>query len=262
MNRNAERLAERLAVCGSTAELQGSAQSLAEELDLPWTESADADNHEALLLVTARGLQLQLCGPQAPGPITVDFGAGQMRHRRRGGHNELLGRAVGIGKWPQLSVLDATAGLGRDSFVLADLGCRVTLCERSTLAYALLRDGLERARTSADAWLQEVSGRMQLQLSDGVDCMRQWSGEAPHTVYLDPMFPPRKKSARVKKEMWLFQYLLDTEDTGEELLEPALALARHRVVVKRSNRAAALGGHKPHFELGGKTVRFDVYNCA
>ena len=251
-----------IAVCSSDAALLGPAQALAAELDLPWTDMSDRDAYEALLMLTAGGLQLQLCGPQAPGPISVDFGAGQMRHRRHGGHNELLGRAVGFGKWPGLSVLDGTAGLGRDSFVLADLGARVTLCERSPLVFALLRDGLERARVSADDWLQEVSSRMYLQRVDSVDWMRAFDGEPPDTVYLDPMFPPRKKSARVKKEMWLFQHLLETDDRPEQLLEPALALARRRVVVKRPSRAPALGGHKPHFELSGKTVRFDVYNCA
>jgi len=217
---------------------------------------------EALLQETPDGLQLQLCGPDAPGPIMVDFGGGRMRHRRRGGHNELLGRAVGIGKWPDLSVLDATAGLGRDSFVLADLGCRVTLCERSDLVFALLRDGLERARSGSDAWLREVSGRMQLYYGDSLDWMREHAGEAVDVVYLDPMFPARKKSARVKKEMWLFQRLLAEDDRGEQLLAPALALAQRRVVVKRPASAPPLAERRPDFQLSGKAVRFDVYNCS
>ena len=82
-----------------------------------------------------------------------------MRHRRRGGQNELLGKAVGVGKKPALAVLDATAGLGRDSFVLADLGCSVTLAEREPVVLALLADGLERARRAGTADASAGSAR-------------------------------------------------------------------------------------------------------
>ncbi len=243
-----------VAVAAAEPGLQARAAALAEELSLPTL--AQRQEPLAQLLLTPERLELRACGPDAPGPIAVDFTAGGLKHRRRGGHNEPLGRAVGVGKWRDLSVVDATAGLGRDSFVLADLGCRVTLLEREAPVYALLRDGLARGRGSDDPWVAEVCSRMALLRADA----RQWL--AAHTadvVYLDPMFPARRKSARVKKEMWLFQQLLEANDPADGLLEAALAAAGKRVVVKRPAREAPLAGQEPGFAIPGKTVRFDVY---
>ena len=80
-------------------------------------------------------------------------------------------------------------------------------------------------------------------------------------VYLDPMFPERKKSARVKKDMWLFHQLIGPDASEAELLDAALCCAGWRVVVKRPVRAPALGDRQPHHDIPGKTVRFDVYNA-
>ena len=190
--------------------------------------------------------------------MAVDFGSAGMRHRRRGGQNEALGRAVGVGKWPSLSVVDGTAGLGRDSFILADLGCRVLMLERSPVVFALLEDGLARARRADDPWLREVSARLDLLRMDAVDWLSQPAGEAVDVVYLDPMFPGRRKSARVKKEMWLFQQLLDDPDQAP-VLDLALTRVQRRVVVKRPAKAPALEDRTPSFTIPGKTVRFDVY---
>jgi 16S rRNA (guanine1516-N2)-methyltransferase len=86
-----------------------------------------------------------------------------------------------------------------------------------------------------------------------------WQGNTPDVVYLDPMFPHRKKSAAVKKEMRLFQQLLGSDDDADLLLEPALTLAKKRVVVKRPSGAPFLANKKPHIEMLGKANRFDVY---
>jgi 16S rRNA (guanine1516-N2)-methyltransferase len=239
-------------------ELWQAASALALDLDLPAVPLSDDKLYAALLVVTAAGLQLQPGGANAPGPIMVDFGAGTMRHRRRGGHNEPLGKAVGVGKKDHLRVVDATAGLGRDGFVLADLGCEVTLVERSAIAFALLRDGIERARLAGDSWLQEVSGRLHLHHDDSLNFLGN-SEEAFDVVYLDPMFPASKKSARAKKEMWLFQFLIGAGGGEAPLLEQALAASSWRVVVKRPAKAPSLEGPRPHHAISGKTVRFDVY---
>lgn len=209
----------------------------------------------ALLTVSGANLALQMTGKGAPGPVAVDFGAAGMRHRRRSGHNELLGKAVGVGKRPGLRVIDATAGLGRDSFVLADLGCSVTLCERNPLVACLLESGLQAAQCGDDPWLAQVTGRMRLHRGPA-----QESGAAADVIYLDPMFPQRDKSAAVKKEMALFQLLLEGEpDDGSELLEWALSQDVARVVVKRPPKAPALGGINPSHVIRGKAVRYDVH---
>ncbi len=224
-------------------------------------EAASEDQFAALLLVSPDSLALRAPGRQAPRPVAVDFGAAAMRHRRRGGQNELLGRAVGIGKKRLLRVLDATAGLGRDSFVLADLGCEVTLAEREPVVAALLRSGLAQAERVEDAWLREVVGRMTLAEGDArhlgdVDVQRQ------DVIYLDPMFPPRDKSAAVKKEMALFQALFSHRGGIEDanaLLAWALLAPVARVVVKRPLKSLALAGRAPSHAIRGKAVRYDVY---
>src|SRR5690606_13621745 len=116
---------------------------------------------------------------------------------------QVIAKAVGIQPGIRPSVLDATAGLGRDAFVLASLGCEMILIERQPIIAALLEDGL--ARGMADADVRQVVQRMALRQGNAIELMRQWQGEAPQVAYLDPMFPHREKSALVKKEMRLFR---------------------------------------------------------
>jgi 16S rRNA (guanine1516-N2)-methyltransferase len=200
-------------------------------------------------------------GRGLPGPVTVDFGSHAMRHRRRSGHNELLGRAVGIAGMRRPHVLDATAGLGRDSFVLADMGCAVTLCEREPVIAAMLAQGLRVALAGSDDWLRQVVRRMRLFAGDARAPGALQAGPS-EVIYLDPMFPGREKSAAVKKEMALFQALLESGDCQQdarELLLWALAQDVARVVVKRPVRAPHLAGIKPSHSIDGKAVRFDVH---
>lgn len=252
-----------LAVCPGDDLSRGSAAQLAAELDLPLlplsTDPRRCSSAGALLQVHVNGIALQLTGKRAPGPVAVDFGAASMRHRRHGGHNELLGRAVGVGKKSGLHVLDATAGLGRDSFVLADLGLQVTLSERHPVVAAMLRSGLELAQASTDPWLAGVAARMTLLAGDARELDRARLQDCD-VIYLDPMFRQQDKRAAVKKEMALFQYLLQAEpDSNDELLQWALASPVARVVVKRPSKAAPLAGIAPSHSISGKAVRYDVH---
>ncbi len=250
-----------VAVVAADPSLAANAQALAAELALPLLEQESvAHTHEfaAVLELTRSALRLQPLGEKAPGPLLVDFLDPALGHRRRGGHNEPLGRALGLHKWPDLQVIDATAGLGRDSFIIADIGARVLMLERHPVVFALLRDGLDRGRLANDEWVAEVCSRLQLERADSEVALGENSSDA---VYLDPMFPARRKSARVKKGMWIFQQLIEQAPDEGALLECALLAARKRVVVKRPARAEPLAGQAPGFSLPGKTVRYDVYVC-
>lgn len=211
------------------------------------------------LQVGPDGLQLACADPGAPGAVRVDFASGTLAHRRRfgGGKGQLIARAVGIGPGLRPNILDATAGLGRDAFILASLGCEVTLIERHPMIAALLADGLRRARNDAKA--APIVAHMRFCEGDAIAMMRHWDSKAPHVVYLDPMFPHRDKSALVKKEMRAFRPLVGNDDDAPALLEAARALASHRVVVKRPRHATPLGGITPTYTLEGKSSRFDVY---
>ena len=256
-------VSSQLAVCPGDDLSRGSAAALAQELNLSLlpmaTDPRKCASVQALLLVFVSGIALQITGKKAPGPISVDFGTASMRHRRGAGHNELLGKAVGIGKKERLAVLDATAGLGRDGFVLADLGARVILAERNPVVAAMLRSGLELARESTDHWLAGAAGRMTLVPGDARDLASEQLADCD-VIYLDPMFRERDKRAAVKKEMALFQFLLQDEpDTNEALLHWALASPVARVVVKRPPKAAPLAGLAPSHAIKGKAVRYDVH---
>lgn len=216
-------------------------------------------NAEFVLQVSADGLQLLECVERGPGPVRVDFVEGAAAHRRLhgGGSGQMIAKAVGVQSGVRPSVLDATAGLGRDAFVLATLGCRVELIERQPLIAALLEDGLQRAARNEE--VAPIVARMQLHSVDAIELMRHWRGEAPQVIYLDPMFPHRDKSALVKKEMRLFRPLVGADLDAPALLEAALALATHRVVVKRPRKAQAVEGCKPGYALEGKSSRYDIY---
>ena len=249
-----------LAVAANESALLSQAEALAERLFLPCVGVPDAavpPSHDALLRVSSQGLSLSRTEKRAPAPLSVDFGSGTMRHRRRGGQNELLGKAVGVGKAAGLHVVDATAGLGRDAFVLADLGCRVSLFERHPVVAALLADGLQRATGSSDPWLSDVAGRMSLQAIDARDRVP----EDLDTIYLDPMFPARNKRAAVKADLALLQDILEetAQEDAEAVLRWALSQDVARVVVKRPLKAEWLDNRTPSHSHKGKAVRFDVH---
>jgi len=203
-------------------------------------------------------------------PVTIrcDLLEGDLGGRLRAGaqHESRFAKALGLKRYPAPRVLDATAGLGRESVLAAALGCTVTACERSPVVVLLLRDGLARA---VEAGLDEIVGRIVLREADAREVMRGLGdGARPDVVLLDPMFPERKKSAAVKKEMQLLHRLLGSPPVGEDaaLLDVALATARRRVVVKRPVHAPALeptgGARRPELTVDGRSARYDVYLTA
>jgi 16S rRNA (guanine1516-N2)-methyltransferase len=193
----------------------------------------------------------------------VDFSDPALLHRlRTSGRRQGIGKAVGLDKARDLvRVLDATAGLGRDALVLAHLGCEVELMERSPWVHALLEDGLCRGHAAQEAIVRDAVGRMHLLQGDARERLRALAGSAnaPDVVYLDPMFPPRRKSAAVKKDIGTLQGLLGPDADLEEVLALALAAARRRVVVKRPPGQTEIAGPPPSFTLSGKAAHFSIY---
>ncbi|MCW4149533.1 class I SAM-dependent methyltransferase [Halomonas sp. 18H] len=236
------------------------APALADHWGLPLRSQAP----DAPLVLRREDGRLVLAGE--PGeygnPLAVDFVTGRAAHRRRfgGGRGQLIARACGLGQGITPSVVDATAGLGRDAFVLASLGAGVLLIERVAAIAALLQDGLLRAARDPEA--AEVAARMRLMHGDAgrdLAALVQQGGMAPQVIHLDPMFPHRAKSALVKKEMRLFRELAGDDADAPRLLEAALDVATHRVVVKRPRKAPAIDGPPPRHTLEGKTSRYDLY---
>ncbi|WP_371379747.1 class I SAM-dependent methyltransferase [Thalassotalea aquiviva] len=210
------------------------------------------------LLVTDERLQLHKTDEPKLDGITVDFIDGAVGHRRKfgGGRGQDIAKAVGLKHGFNPHVLDATAGLGRDAFLLASLGCKVTMMERQIPVAALLYDGLERAKRDPEIgqWIEQ---RMQLINTSSIEAMNQV--DDVDVVYLDPMYPHKQKSAAVKKEMRVFQTLVGSDPDADELLAQALDIAKYRVVVKRPNYAEPLAAKAPSTSIKMKKNRFDVY---
>ena len=244
------------------AEAAITARALGAELLLK-VNPADLQQPQFALVFAADGVSLQQTGRKVPGPVRVDFLAGAVNHRRLfgGGKGQMIAKAVGVQARVKPHVLDATAGLGRDGFVLATLGCQVTMLERSPLVWALLNDGLQRAHAGADAELSEIINRLSLESVDARDylCTPPKKSSPPDVIYLDPMFPIRGKSADVKKEMQAFHQVVGADLDAAELLADARALATYRVVVKRPRKAPDLADMTPSYRLEGKSSRFDIY---
>lgn len=188
--------------------------------------------------------------------LLPDFSRMAARLRSDRLHKELLVRAAklrGVSGVP--FAVDATAGLGEDALLLAAAGFRVRMYEHESTIAALLRDALERARN--DERLADVVGRMELVEADSIEALRNLDC-APDIVYLDPMFPQRKKSAAVKKKLQLLQTLEQPCSNEDELLGAALAAGARKVIVKRPVKGPYLAGVKPSHSLVGKAVRYDV----
>ena len=248
-------MSEVVAVIAHDPSLAEQAEAIAERWRLPYGE--------AQFQLQLTDVQLELINRDEPktGAVFVDFVGGAVGHRRRfgGGRGQPIARAVGLKGGANPDVVDATGGLGRDAFLLASLGCRVTLIERSPVVAALLEDGLRRAREDEEIGAL-IDERLHLHHADAIEWMSALDEkDFPEVVYLDPMFPHRNKSALVKKEMRLLQQLLGVDPDADALLPAALRIARKRVVVKRPDAAPYLADIEPTTGIHSKKHRFDVY---
>lgn len=261
-------MSDALAVLCNDPDRFAQAEQFAVRLQLPLlsdqTPESIAD-YGFVVMFSSSGIALQQTGRKAPGPIIAEFTEGAVDHRRKfgGGKGQMIAKAVGVraGVYPR--VLDATAGMGKDSFVLATLGCELTMIERSPVVHVLLQDGLQRALEFAreqDAELLQVIRRMQLLGQDSRTYLESLTpAQFPDVIYLDPMFPERQKTADVKKEMAAFHSVVGKDEDADALLPLALTHVNYRVVVKRPRKAPFLNNQTPSYQLEGKSSRFDIY---
>ena len=224
-----------------------------------WQFSHNPDAILALVQTSER-LELRKLDEPKLGAIAVNFVDGTMAHRRKfgGGRGEAVAKAVGIKGDYLPTVIDATAGLGRDAFVLAAIGCKVQLIERNPVVSALLEDGLKRAYLDPEIG-EFMQSRMVLLPFHTISEYAAANEDTVDVVYFDPMFPHKQKSALVKKEMRVFQHLVGADLDSDDFFQPAKQAARKRVVVKRPDYAPFIAEQKPDFSQTTKNHRFDVY---
>jgi len=239
------------------------AELLANRLKLSFFKEADrtlSDISEFpyVLSYTHNSLNIIQTTKGAPGPVNASFVGGKTAHRLNfgGGKGQMIAKAVGLNKGVQPTILDATAGLGRDAFVMASLGCDVLMLERSPVVSALLAFALEEAKSSV---VFDIVSRMSLINENAIDWLDSQAESVADVIYLDPMYPHRDKSSLVKKEMRLFQDIVGEDMDDARLLEAALDKAAYRVVVKRPRKGDIIDGVQPSFQLLGKSCRYDLY---
>lgn len=216
-----------------------------------------------LLILNAEGFEFCNTAQPTTGTVKTDFLSGKFAHRLRTTSikQELLAKAVGIKASKRPRVLDATAGLGRDGFLLASFGCVVTMIERHPVIALLLADGLSRARVDSSLALI-VKNNIEFYRADAIEYMVNLElHKKPDVVYLDPMFPHQKSSAKTKKEMQLFRLAAGGNADASALLDQALQCATTRVVVKRPLQGPPISGHDPSFQIKGASTRYDIYLC-
>ncbi len=189
--------------------------------------------------------------------ISVDFREMLPRLKQSNLQREMLVKAARIkGQEMPQTLIDATAGFGEDSLILAAAGFQVQMYEFDEVIASLLEDGLERAAQIPE--LAEAVGRMKLINADSTVAMKELDFK-PDIVLLDPMFPARQKSALIKKKFQLIQRLESPCSTENELLEAAIAADPKRVVIKRPLKGPYLGDKKPSYSLEGKAIRYDCF---
>lgn len=209
------------------------------------------------LISTPQGLALHLSHDDQSKILRIDFSDPHLQFRiKRARHQgDPLLKAFGLKPNQAVHLVDATAGLGQDAFVLAALGHTITLFEKHPDIHALLEDAIQRARQQDE--ITSIANRMTLLSGDACQKLTQLKPQ-PDYIYLDPMFPEKKKSALSKQSMEVLKQLCDLSEQPE-LLTLARQIAQKRIVVKRPIHAPTLGNQIASFSHRYKSCRFDVY---
>lgn len=196
--------------------------------------------------------------PKTPSPLFIDFVGGAVGHRLRMGEgkSQALPKAAGFKNGHVPQIVDATAGLGRDGFLLASLGAHVTLIERADALHAALADAIARAHAAGGRYA-EAAARMTLIHGDSITLLPTMT---PETILVDPMHPPRRGTALVKKDMRILRDIVGADTDQTALMQAALAAAQKRVVLKWPVYGEPMPGiPAASHQIIGKNTRYDVF---
>ena len=181
-----------------------------------------------------------------------------MLHRVTNGRlqHEMLAKAVKTDQ-ENLKAIDATAGMGEDSLLLAACGYQVTLYEQNPVIAILLKDALRRAKKNTV--LKDIVSRMQLVEGDSIEHLNKRL-DPVDVIYLDPMFPGRQKSGLINKKLQLIQKLEPPCSEETALFDAAMAAQPSKIIVKRPLKSPYLDERVPSYSLKGKAIRYDCYS--
>ena len=190
--------------------------------------------------------------------LKCSFIEGPILHRLKygKGRGQNLAKAVGMKFNKNRNIIDATAGLGYDSFILASLGAKVTLIERSQKMHEILQNGIDEG-ISFGGEIEKIVNRMELLFGDSKDILPKLT---PEVILIDTMYKDRKKTALVKNNMRLVREIVGPDSDYIELLKVALNCAKNRVVLKQPRYAEPIKEiRKCSHQILGKTIRYDIF---
>lgn len=266
---------EKIAVTTYEDGMINRAKVIAKQLQLNFIQT-DYLQYPYLFVVESDRLSIHYPQDKRIKPLFIDFNYGTFGYRwqHAQGRNELIAKAVGIKKSYRPSVIDTTAGLGRDGFLLSKLGCSVTMLERSPIFFLLLENGLDRFRREQSDITKKIAKEIRKDITKEITkeikveliyaearefLSKLDTCDYPDVIYLDPMFPERNKSALVKKEMRALQDLVGDDLDSDQLFKIAQKKSKKRVVVKRPLYAPPISNKKPDLVYRSKSIRFDLY---
>lgn len=241
---------ENLTVCLGKGGQRDMAESFARKNGLSVSDKA---GDELTLMFDSSGVSLVGYG------LTFRGDFEQMLHRLTEGRlqHEML---VHITKTKDDSprAVDATAGMGEDSILLAAAGYDVTMYEQNAVIAALLKDAMRRAKKNPV--LKDIVSRMKLIEGNSINLMKELTF-TPDVIYLDPMFPARQKTGLVNKKLQLIQKLEMPCYEEKELLEAAINIQPSKIIIKRPLKGAFLAEREPDYSVKGKAIRYDCIMC-
>ena len=232
------------------------AVDLAEKLQVPVYQTVDKNTAEDFFLTWRDGrLKLLDKALLKKGGLSVDIEPRPGEQRswpapKKGALAQALGRKT-------KTIIDATTGWGQDSLHIFRMGYELRCIERSPIMVELLTDGFK--RLSEVDWVKNIVIPVpELLAGNAIEVLADLDNK-PECIYIDPMFPPkRKKSALAKKSMTILRDLLGDDEDKELLFEVAFQTATKKVVVKSPDYAEPIAG-KPNESFSGKLLRYDVY---
>lgn len=212
------------------------------------------EDYDYIFIYENEILYLKDCNLDLPA-ISSNFSDGTSSFRIKNiGINQDLFRAVGINKDTK-TIVDTTAGLGKDSFLFSLYGTNIIMLEQNSLIYNITKDAINRAVNNKE--LSNFVKKIQFFNCNSIDFLKN-NDVKPDCVYLDPMFPKTNKNALSKKEMQIFHNLA-FYGNNEELFNVSMEKTKNRVVIKRKINSEYLVNKEPDFKIKGRVIRFDIY---
>lgn len=193
--------------------------------------------------------------------VSPNWQGQQQRVVKAGKKSELLLKVAKLGAG--MHAIDATAGFGHDSLILASTGAQVTMVEENPVMYLLLQAEIDYMQTQVN-W-QRLLSRLSLRFGRFEQLAKPVADSAVDVVLLDPMFPDNSyKSAQVNKNMQVLHRLAlpPTQEDEQALLAHAMQWLSPtgKVIVKRPKHAPFLAAVPPIDSIHNDLIRFDSYS--